>query len=128
MGFFHRMGWLWTFVLPVAIALAIAWAGIKNPDLPRIYFIVGFLAALVFLPAVFILLKILATPVVNEEVVAVGVRGERYVEIMHPDGAVATYYQPDLVDALKTGRIRKGDRLRITVRRNEHILRWEEKT
>ncbi|HAG07112.1 MAG: Uncharacterized protein XD69_0561 [Clostridia bacterium 62_21] len=126
LGIFNRMGWLWTLVLPMGIAVAIAWLGIKNPDLPRIYFIVGFLAALVILPAVFILLKILATPVVDEEVVAVGVRGERHIEIRHPDGVVASYYHPDLARAFRSGRVRRGDRLRVLVRRHEQILRWEE--
>ncbi|MEW5762859.1 MAG: hypothetical protein AB1776_06640 [Bacillota bacterium] len=128
MGIFQRMGWFWTFIIPVAVALAIAWAGIKNPDLPRTYFVLGFLAALVLLPAVFIALKILAIPVRHEEVVAVGVRGERQVEIRHPDGAVVTYYAPDLARALKSGRVRAGDRLRVAVRRNEQILGWEELT
>lgn len=128
MQVFNRMGWAWTFILPVAVALVIAWLGIKNPDLPRIYFVIGFLAALVVLPAVFILLKILAIPLVDEEVVAVGVRGERYIEVMHPDGVVAAYQHAGLVHAFRSGRIRKGDRLRVLVRRHEHILRWEQVT
>lgn len=123
MGLFGRMHWALTFFIPVVLGIAIAMWGL-NSNLPRIFFIVGFIFVLVILPGIFILLKILGTPLEEEEVTLVGTTGRNQVRLMQATGNINSVTDSSLLNAVRGGLVQPGTKLRIT-RRGDIIAAWK---
>ncbi|MBO8128772.1 MAG: hypothetical protein H0Z39_06195 [Peptococcaceae bacterium] len=126
MSIFRRMSWFTTFIIPVTVALVIAFAGIVMPGIPRIYFIVAFLAALIFLPGVFIGLKIAKTPATIEKTIMVGLKAENLniVHLQHPDGSIRAYMDTSLANAYRAGTVKKGQIIKVIIR-DDVMLKWD---
>ncbi|MFZ5873411.1 MAG: hypothetical protein ACOYW8_03225 [Bacillota bacterium] len=116
MKFMRRVGWPVTLFVPLTLALAIAVAGILSPDVPRIYFIIGFLSALIVLPGIFVTLKVLSHPVTAAVVTLVTTRKGQNVVVMFEDGTKNTYQNAQLYAGLLTGELKPGQRFRVLIR------------
>lgn len=123
MRFFSRLSWFATFLIPALAAVAVALWGL-NSDLPRIYFIIAFLFTLVILPGVFILLKILGTPIEEEEIILLAAGSGDRVKVVRADGSHDIVSDIGLKKALLAGDIPSGTRLRLT-RRGDIVIHWE---
>lgn len=120
----RRMSYLTTLVIPIAVALVIAFVGLTHPQWPRVYFIIGFLAALILLPGVTLGLKLSCTPVVEEDVEFLGTYGPGWIGVRHANGAVARYHHRGLYEMHQSGHVRRGERLRLRFLEQE-IISWE---
>lgn len=123
-GFMQRVSWPLTLLIPIVLALVIAVTGILNPQLPRGYFIAGFLFVLIVLPGILVTLKVLSSPVTAAEVTLLGTRRGQNVEVMFPDGAVNIYQSTQLYNGLLTGELESGERLRVLIR-GDILFRWQ---
>jgi hypothetical protein len=120
----QRVSWAMTLFIPIILALVITVAGILNPQLPRVYFIVVFLFALVILPGILVTLKILSSPVIAAEVTLLATRKGQNVDVMFPDGSVNTFQNAQLYNGLLTGELKQGERLRVLIR-DDILFRWQ---
>lgn len=120
----QRVGWPVTLCVPIILAFVIAIAGILSPELPRVYFIVGFLFALIVLPGILVTLKVLSTPVTAAEITLVAARKGQNVDVMFPDGAVNTFQNVQLYNGLLTGELKHGQRFRVLIR-DDILFRWQ---
>lgn len=109
--FFRRMSYFTTLVIPIGVALVIAFVGLAKPEWPRIYFIVGYLAALILLPGITLGLKLGSTPLVEEEVEFVGVFAPGWIEVRRATGEICRYHHRQLYELFQSGGIRRGERL-----------------
>ncbi|MDI6710128.1 MAG: hypothetical protein QME76_05490 [Bacillota bacterium] len=123
MRFFSRLSWFATFLIPALAAIAVALWGL-NSTLPRIYFVAAFLFILIILPGVFILLKILGTPIHEEEIVLLAAGSGDRVKVLRPDGHQDIVSDIGLKKALLAGELPSGTRLRL-LRRGDIVVRWE---
>jgi len=122
-GLFGRMSWALTFFIPVGLGIAVALWGL-NSSLPRIFFIISFIFVLVILPGIFILLKILGTPLEEEEVTLVGTTARNQVRLMQPSGDINSVSDGSLLNAVRGGLVQPGTKLRI-IRRGDIIASWK---
>jgi cytochrome c oxidase assembly factor CtaG len=120
----QHVGWPLTLLIPIVLALVIAVTGVLNPQLPRGYFIAGFLFVLIVLPGILVTLKVLGSPVTATEVTLVGTRRGQNVEVMFSDGAVDIYQNTQLYNGLLTGELKPGERLRVLIR-GDILFRWQ---
>ncbi len=114
----RRVGWPVTLFIPLILALVIAVVGIYSPGLPRIYFILGFLSALIILPGILVTLKVLSHPVTSAEITLVTTRRGQNVVVMFEDGTKNTYQNAQLYAGLLTGELKPGQRFRVMIRDN----------
>uniref|UniRef100_A0A7C2EJ11 Uncharacterized protein n=1 Tax=Ammonifex degensii TaxID=42838 RepID=A0A7C2EJ11_9THEO len=122
--FFSRMSYFTTLVVPMAVALIIAFLAVINPQWPRLYCIIAFLAALIILPGITLGLKLGCTPVTEEEVVFLGVCAPGVIGVRYPNGEVVRYPHRELYDLFRNGTVKEGDILRLRFLDKE-IIGWQ---
>jgi len=121
--FFSRLSWFATFLIPMLAGIAVALWDL-NSNLPRVYFVIAFLFTLIILPGVFILLKILGTPIHEEEIILLAAGSGDRVKVVRADGSHDIVSDIGLKKALLAGEVPSGTRLRLT-RRGDIVIRWE---
>lgn len=122
--FFSRMSYFTTLAVPIVAALIIAFIGLAHPEWPRIYFIIGFLAALIILPGVTLGLKLGCTPVTEEDVEFAGVYGRGVIGVRFPNGEVARYPHKELYNLFLNGGVEEGEPLRLRFL-DQDIISWK---
>ncbi|MEW6447296.1 MAG: hypothetical protein AB1426_04290 [Bacillota bacterium] len=122
--FFSRMSYFTTLAVPIAVALIIAFTGLAHPEWPRIYFIIGFLAALILLPGVTLGLKLGSTPITEEDVEFTGVYGRGVIGVRFANGEVVRYPHNELYNLFINGGIEAGEPLRLRFL-DQDIISWK---
>lgn len=123
MNIFGRLSWFITFLIPALTGIAIAIWGL-NSDLPRGYFVVGFLFALVIMPGILVWLKVMGTPLQEEEIILLGAGSGDQVKIARPSGGHDIVSHSGIKRAILTGELRIGARLHL-VRRGDIVIDWK---
>lgn len=122
--FFSRMSYFTTLAVPIAVALIIAFVGLAHPEWPRIYFIIGFLAALIILPGITLGLKLGSIPITEEDVEFVGVYGRGVIGVRFSTGELVRYPHKELYNLFLSGAIETGEPLRLRFL-DQEIVSWK---
>ncbi|MEW6770400.1 MAG: hypothetical protein AB1330_03305 [Bacillota bacterium] len=122
--FFRRMSYFTTLVVPIVVALVIAFLAVLNPQWPRIYCVIAFLAALIILPGVTLGLKLGCTPVTEERVVLVGVDAPGIIGVRRANGEVVRYHHRELYTLFCNGTVSEGSILSLRFLDND-IIGWQ---